>query len=65
MEPEILEYIPEKVPFGFDDLMYALLDRNIPIYAYPHEGLWMDLGRPQDFAGAQEAIAKNQSLLRE
>ena len=46
-------------------MMYALLDRNIPIYAYPHEGLWMDLGRPQDFAGAQEAIAKNQSLLRE
>lgn len=63
MEPEILDHIPEKVPFGFDDLMYALLDKHIPVYAYPHQGLWMDLGRPEDFARAQEAFAKNQSSL--
>ena len=54
MEPEILDYIPQGVPFGFDNLMYALLDKGIPVNTYRHAGTWMDIGRVDDFVEAQE-----------
>lgn len=54
IEPSVLELIPEGVPFGFDDLMYIMLDKNLPIYAYEHDGYWLDLGRTEDFLRAQK-----------
>jgi len=54
MEPEILEFIPKGVYFGFDDLMHSMLDRKVPVYCYNHGGLWMDIGRQEDFLRAQE-----------
>lgn len=53
MEPEILNYIPSGVPFGFDDLVLNLLDKALPVYTYDHQGTWMDIGRPEDFQKAQ------------
>ena len=58
MEPEILDLIPDDVPFGFDDLMYAMLDQSIPVYLYQHHGLWLDIGREEDFRHAQEFFHK-------
>jgi len=54
MEPEIIELIPEGVPFGFDDLMHSMLGRKLPVYVFKHEGLWLDIGRPEDFQKAQD-----------
>ena len=54
MNPEIVEYIPKGVPFGFDNLMHKLLDKGLPINTYNHEGEWMDIGRVDDFKKAQE-----------
>ena len=54
MEPEVFEYIPKGVPFGFDDLMLCLLRRNVPAHTYVHEGVWLDIGRIDDFQTAQE-----------
>lgn len=54
MEPDILNYIPTGVPFGFDDLMYCLLDKEQPIHTYQHNGLWLDIGRIEDFQKAQQ-----------
>ena len=59
MEPEILELIPDNVPFGFDDLMYAMLEKNKPVYLYRHHGLWLDIGREEDFRHAQEFFLKD------
>lgn len=53
MEPGILELIPKGVPFGFDDLMHVMLAKKIPVYSYHHDGMWMDIGRPEDFEKAQ------------
>ncbi len=58
MEPGILELIPDNVPFGFDDLMYAMLEQKLPVYMYRHEGLWLDIGREEDFRHAQEAFLR-------
>lgn len=63
MEPAILEYIPKGVAFGFDDLMYSLLDKGIPVHAYRHEGMWMDIGRPDDYKLAQGVFEENQTAI--
>lgn len=63
MEPEILDYIPAKVAFGFDDLMYSLLDKGVAIHAYRHDGMWMDIGRQADYKAAQQVFEENQSAI--
>lgn len=54
MQPEMLEHIPARVPFGFDDLMYRMLERGIPAYTFLHPGFWLDVGRVEDFQKAQD-----------
>ena len=46
----ILEYVPENTPFGFDQLMYRLIEKQEEVYSYPHRGYWLDIGRPDDYA---------------
>jgi len=69
MSPDVLKYIPEGVPFGFDDLVLCLLQRRIPTYAYQHDGFWLDIGRVEDFKRAQELSLDEQlpafELIRE
>lgn len=54
MEPDIIKYIPSGIAFGLDDLAHCLLDKGVPIHVYKHEGLWLDVGRVEDFHSAQE-----------
>jgi NDP-sugar pyrophosphorylase family protein len=54
MEPEVLDYIPSGVPFGFDDLMFSMLERGLSVGTFLHSGLWLDIGRVEDFQKAQE-----------
>ncbi|MHB2205422.1 nucleotidyltransferase family protein [Methylobacterium sp. CM6257] len=54
MQPEILKHIPSGVPFGVDDLVHCLLEKRIPVTTYKHGGLWLDIGRVDDFQKAQE-----------
>jgi mannose-1-phosphate guanylyltransferase len=61
MEPGILELIPKGIPFGFDNLMHIMLERDLPVHVYHHEGQWMDIGRPTDFQKAQDQFEANQS----
>ncbi len=46
---EILGLVPEGRPFGFDELMLAMLDADAPVYSFPHRGYWLDIGRPDDY----------------
>ena len=54
MQPDVFRYIPDGVPFGFDDLILCLLRRQIPTSSYLHEGIWLDIGRIDDFQMAQD-----------
>jgi mannose-1-phosphate guanylyltransferase len=58
MEPGILELIPQGVPFGFDNLIYAMMQADLPVYVYEHKGIWMDIGREEDFRIAQKDFMK-------
>lgn len=59
MEPEILDFIPNGVPFGFDDLMNCMLDKKLPVWLYRHEGLWLDIGREEDYRAAGQSFMKD------
>jgi NDP-sugar pyrophosphorylase family protein len=54
MEPGVLRYIPAGMPFGLDDLALCMLARGVPIHVFKHHGLWLDIGRVEDFHSAQE-----------
>jgi NDP-sugar pyrophosphorylase family protein len=54
MDPSILDLIPVGVPYGFDDLMYRMLDEGVGARVFKHHGKFLDIGRPEDFARAQE-----------
>lgn len=55
---EILNYVPKNEPFGFDQLMYALTDAKAAVFSYPHDGYWLDIGRPDDYARSIEEFER-------
>ena len=54
----VLDYVPEGVPFGFDDLMLELLRQQQKVISYPYDGYWLDVGRPDDYARAQADVER-------
>jgi NDP-sugar pyrophosphorylase family protein len=63
LEPHTLDLIsPEGM--DFPSLVQALLDRNRPVHTCTHDGYWLDLGRPDDYARANEEFDALRPLLR-
>jgi len=54
MEPDVLDHIPDGVPFGFDDLMVCMMGKQLSVHTFLHQGCWLDIGRVEDFQKAQE-----------
>lgn len=52
----ILDYIPTGRFFGFDELMDLMIQEKLEVRVVEHEGYWMDIGRPDDYAQASEDI---------
>lgn len=64
MSRRLLSLIPPGEKFGFDDLMYAMLARNMPVCVQVHQGYWMDIGRPDDYMQAiQDFEMRGETLL--
>lgn len=61
MNPDILDYVPSGVPFGFDDLVLQMLEQGTPVHTFRHDGIWLDIGRADDFHRAQEIEWDEQS----
>jgi mannose-1-phosphate guanylyltransferase len=61
MDPVVLERVPSGVPFGFDDLMLQMLDDGDAVNVFKHNGLWLDIGRVEDFLKAQDVGWDEQS----
>jgi len=53
-EPRVLEYIPAGQYLDFPDLILKLLANGEKVCGYTFDGYWMDLGRPDDYAQANE-----------
>ncbi|QCI68402.1 nucleotidyltransferase family protein [Phreatobacter stygius] len=65
MDPEVFDLIPSGIPYGFDDLMFQMLENGTPVHVFKHQGLWLDIGRVDDFHKAQDIAWDEQSLVIE
>jgi NDP-sugar pyrophosphorylase family protein len=61
--PKLAALIPERGVFGFDDLMELCLARGIHVRAHPFDGLWYDIGRPEDYEEAVEEFQKHRERI--
>jgi NDP-sugar pyrophosphorylase family protein len=59
----VVEYIPENTFFGFDHLMYKLLEVEKPATVYEFEGFWLDIGRPSDYETAIKKVKDPEFLI--
>ena len=48
----VLDRIPRARPFGFDELLHALMNDRTPVHVHGHRGYWLDIGRPDDYQQA-------------
>jgi NDP-mannose synthase len=53
-EPRILEYIPVGEYLDFPDLILKLIANGEKVSGFVFDGYWMDLGRPDDYALANQ-----------
>ncbi len=60
----VLEYIPMGEKFGFDDMMFTLLEQRQPVATYPFNGFWLDIGRPDDYELANRDLDTINRLLK-
>jgi NDP-mannose synthase len=51
LEPAALKFIPDE-RFDFPELVHALLAAGEQVGALPYEGLWLDIGRHEDYQRA-------------
>lgn len=56
-EPSVLSLIERGEHLDFPELVLRLLSQERRVAVYPFEGLWLDIGRPDDYARAQEICA--------
>lgn len=56
---EALALIPKAQRFDFPDLVQRLLREHLPVVAREHTGLWLDIGRPDDYDEAQRLVAEH------
>jgi mannose-1-phosphate guanylyltransferase/phosphomannomutase len=60
IEPEILNYIPEKENFDFAKNLFPLLmKKRIPLMGYNLSGYWRDVGNPESYREVYEDILNN------
>lgn len=53
-EPSVLKYIEPGKYLDFPTLVLRLLKEGQKVCAYPTDCMWLDIGRPDDYAQAQE-----------
>jgi NDP-sugar pyrophosphorylase family protein len=57
-EPRVLNLITPKTYLDFPDLVLKLIANGAKVCAMPCDCLWLDIGRPDDYARAQEIYAE-------
>jgi NDP-sugar pyrophosphorylase family protein len=63
-EPAVLDCMEPGAHLDFPDLVLRLLADGHHVAAYVTDCLWLDIGRPDDYAAAQELIAGDPELFR-
>ena len=56
LEPGALESLPKEGFFNLPDLIVSIEERKKRVSGYLHNGYWLDIGRPDDYAKACEGV---------
>ncbi len=56
--PEVLKYIPKGEYLDFPNLVLKLLEKGETVRLHRNEAFWLDIGRPDDYAHAQELMER-------
>lgn len=59
LSKRVLDYVPADTFFGFDNLMYKLIEEKEKVSVKSHNGMWLDIGRPVDFQNAIDIFEEN------
>jgi NDP-mannose synthase len=60
-EPRVLQFITPGAYLDFPDLVLKLIAAGEKVSAMPCDCLWLDIGRPDDYARAQEIYAEGRA----
>lgn len=63
LEPSAVDLVPEGSRMDFPELVQRLLDTKRPVAAHVHDGYWLDLGRPDDYARANQEFEELRTRL--
>ncbi|WP_421945857.1 nucleotidyltransferase family protein [Pedobacter sp.] len=56
VKKEMLKFIPRNAFFNATDLMEILIKNELRVISFPFSGYWLDVGKHEDYAKAQEDI---------
>ena len=56
-EPRVLSYIPPGAYLDFPELVHRLMEDGEKVHLHRNNAFWLDIGRPDDYAKAQEIFA--------
>ncbi|MBU0501691.1 MAG: NDP-sugar synthase, partial [Candidatus Margulisbacteria bacterium] len=57
VDPKIFADVPKDKPYSFERQLYpALLEKGAPIYGFLSNAYWLDIGNPQKYKEAHQAI---------
>ncbi len=60
MNRQVLEHISFNEYLDIPNLMWRLLERNLPPKIFPYNGIWLDIGRKEDY---EEALNEFESMV--
>jgi NDP-sugar pyrophosphorylase family protein len=63
MNQVVCESIPKNQYYGFDDLVFSLLEKGDEINTFYHMGYWRDLGTPDEYQKANEEFGQKEKIL--
>lgn len=61
-EPRVMTYIPSGIHMNFPDLVLRLIAAKEKVMGFHYEGYWLDIGRPDDYAQANEEFDRLRHL---
>lgn len=59
ISPAVLQFIPPTDRFDFPDLVQTLLKVQHKVQVHPFNGIWLDIGRSEDYLNASEIFEQN------
>ena len=57
-EPRVLSYIEKGSYLDFPDLVLRLIKNGEKVVGFENDAAWLDIGRPEDYARAQEEFGE-------